>query len=349
MKKILNYVFLVFAFFLFASASEDYCDTDTEYREIYVRHIDNVPIVPYTTTGKEILINSCNDTTLMNVNAYQWDLYVDVTQDNEVKQVRVARDMSYRFFLNADYIVPRKYNYIRYKDEGCNSVFYRGTLKSYNIYPPVEPLDSIVVLFDLLPSLPEVSIDMIYDEWDYEKGWMEDPYDDAILSVKCRNTVFIERRVRDTWWRKVPPYYISKHVDGHDTAQEQSFRDILSLDVCDEIDLWFRNFYGDISYPSSIRTEDLITDPLQKESLLRLKESITTGVKEIRNEEPSIKVDGLTIGVTAKSPEDCTLVLYDMQGNVIKQAQNNITVPKHGLYVVRIVTKNKTWNKKISL
>lgn len=313
---------------------------------LYSDKIDDEPIELYTKTGEEIIINLCNDTILNNTNTDFWELYIDIRNGNSIRHEMIDKKSENGYVLSSDCIIPRQFNYVRYKCDSTKSIYYHGILKRFDVNGHI---DSMNVLFDLLPSYPEVNVLMTYDEWDYDMGWMADPTNDAVLTINHKNTELIYMRYQeDVWWNHYSTYVVCYTTPDSGSCNTQTYNKNISLDVGDKLDICVRNQYGDIKYPS-ILTEDLITDSLQRESMMQLKDSITTDIREIQIEEPTIKEIGLTLYVDIKDQEKHELKLYDLMGRLVDKSLNKITAPQHGMYILRIKSNNKTWNKKIKL
>lgn len=241
-----------------------------------------------------------------------------------------------------------------------------------------ERLDSLELMFDLLPPVPEVISGRVTGDFSYD--WFD--YTDAVFTytIKCPRATWLFQHVDWAyWWEPIPKPgefgRITEHgykLDGSSKyavptgdPSEQTWT-VVDIGVsCD--DLYVMNScgkYGDCisaySYSQprnldydgdTIRLYDYITDPEILAALDRFRDQ-ETGVSEV-TEDPAgkLRLRNGAIVYTGDSSQVGTIAVTDLSGRTVKAVDGapsvDVSSLKRGIYIAVLTTRQrKTINHK---
>ena len=296
----------------------------------------------YLRTGEEIILTETSDTVLTYDTLGEASLYVDLYDGNGTRQRCLFRENCTQVHLSSSLLTGDINDYRRYKCRGNKSVYMKGTLNFRYVAGPIHYNLKKTILFKLLPSVPQLEVQLNYSYWDYSTGQPMGTELDRLIIKNPQDSVYV-LRFWNAW--KDLLIYESYYTDiDHD--KDFCIEDYYQCEYAFVIIA--RNEYGD-TYSDDIHIEDLITDPSERENMLYHKDDYLTSVFRCRQEDIQIRTEGLYVSVEPKPGSECTMILYGMDGMELVRGGNSLTAPRHGMYVLKIKSGERTETKKIRL
>lgn len=297
----------------------------------------------YTMTGNEIILDDKTDTVLAYKTYGEATLCVDLYDGNFTRQRCVLKEEGSEFRISSSLLTGDIDDYRRYKCLGDNSVYIMGHFIYKHEWAEHHFESSRkTVLFKLLPSVPQLEVQLNYPAWDYSIGqpMLSDNLDYLIIRNPDANVYVV--KFWDAWEN------VSQYQWYHTVEKGRDFYIDYMFECQNAFVVVARNEYGD-TYSDEIHIEDLITDPDERANMLLHKEDYLTSVFKPNEEDFHLNTDGLYVSVDDADGEECHLTLYGMNGMELVHGTNSLTAPRHGMYVLRIESGGKIRSKKIKL
>ena len=263
---------------------------------------------------------------------------IKVWQEESSKDFIVSADMVERNVWHSE---AKRFEY-----EGDSSRYFKGCIY---LFINEEKKDSMIVLFNLLPSKPKViDASFTYTRYDWD-------YDDFYPDYATFNIIFFSARCTKLIVETGDPFFFEF---PHDKRLYFNIKDIvfpsfenyyLTADV-DKFADWgqyyrfiAQNDYGNSYVSDTIVTTDYITDPAILARLEEIRQEVSSISDISKDEDIHIFSKHDYIEVQGNKFLVSNLTLFDMNGKIVRQQKNgedmNISDLPKGLYIISCQTK----------